>query len=160
MHYFVFLTTSLFIFWLLMSGFWHNSLLLLLGILSSIFAAFIGSTIKRHNDLELDLGFCLRLPGYMIWLVGQVWLANVDTAKRIWMPNRYPVTPTIKKLRMSQRTNLGKTIYANSITITPGTVSIDIDDDQVIVHALSRASITELDQGHMDRKVTKLEPRK
>lgn len=156
MLYFVFLTIILFSFWLLLSGFWDNTLLLILGILCSIFASLMGLKIKQQNEFDLDLGFFLRFPKYVMWLSGQILLANVDTAKRIWMPKKYPISPTIRELQMSQSTSFGQTIYANSITITPGTVSMEINKDHVIVHALSHASIIDLQKGDMDRKVTEL----
>ena len=157
MLHFIFLVISLFSFWLLLSGFWNNTLLLVLGFISSVFAAFIGAKIKQQNEFSLDLGFFLRFPKYLIWLIGEIWTANVDTAKRIWLPEKYPITPTISKLKTTQATNFGRTVYANSITITPGTVSVDIDDDVLTVHALSHHSIDDLAQGEMDARVTKLE---
>lgn len=157
MPYFLFLTFSLFVFWLLLSGYWDNTLLLTLGILSSVFGAYIGLRIKKQTALEIDLGVFLRFPKYIIWLFGQIWLANVDTAKRIWLPDKYPITPTIRALKMTQSTDLAQTLYANSITITPGTVSMDIKNNHVIVHALSKTSMDALEQGLMDRNVTALE---
>ena len=156
MFYFVFLTIVLFSFWLLLSGFWDNTLLLILGILCSLLASLMGLKIKQQDEFDLDLGFFLRFPKYIMWLSGQILLANIDTAKHIWMPKKYPITPTIRELEMSQSTSFGQTIYANSITITPGTVSMDIIDNHVVVHALSHASIVDLQQGGMDRKVTEL----
>lgn len=157
MLHFIFLVISLFSFWLLLSGFWDNVLLLGLGLLSSLFAAFIGVKIKQHNEFKLDLGFFFRFPKYLVWLIGQIWAANVDTAKRIWFPDKFPISPTISKLKTTQATSFGRTVYANSITITPGTVSIDIDDNILTVHALSHLSIEELERGEMDARVTKLE---
>ena len=160
MLHFIFLVISLFSFWLLLSGFWNNSLLLILGLLSSLFAAFVGVKIKQQNEFKLDLGFFLRFPNYLIWLIGQIWASNVDTAKRIWLPHKFPITPTISTLKTTQATSFGRTVYANSITITPGTVSVDIDDDTLTVHALSHHSIVELEAGEMDARVTKLESKR
>ena len=157
MPYFILLVVSLFSFWLLLSGYWDHSLILIMGIISSFFAAFIGLKIKQQNEFKLDLKFFTRFPNYLLWLAGQIWLANVDTAKRIWMPDKYPITPTLSDLKTTQLTGFGQTIYANSITITPGTVTVDIDNDILTVHALSHHSIAELKRGEMDSRVTKLE---
>ena len=159
MHFFI-LVISLFTFWMLLSGFWDNTLLLVFGVLSSVFAAFIGLRIKWQNEFKLDLAFFRRFPKYVGWLVYQIYLANIDTAKRILFPKKYPISPTIRMLSMSQSTQFGQTIYANSITITPGTVSIDIENDQVIVHALAEGSIDELELGEMDSRVSALESKK
>ena len=122
-----------------------------------MFAAYIGLRIKQQNEFKLDLGFFLRFPGYFFWLAGQIWQANVDTAKRIWMPDKYPISPAIRFLKTSQSTGFGQSIYANSITITPGTVSVEMHDDGLTVHALSHHSIEDLELGEMDSRVTRLE---
>lgn len=157
MLYFSLLTVSLFSFWLLLSGYWDNTLLLIFGLLSSLFAAYIGAKIKQQNEFELDLGFFVRFPGYLVWLAGQIWQANVDTARRIWMPGRFPISPAVSRVKTSQKTPFGQSIYANSITITPGTVTIEMHDDSLTVHALSHHSIEELNRGAMDSKVSILE---
>ena len=157
MLHFIFLSIILFSYWLLLSGFWDHSLLLSLGLVSSFFAAYIGVKIKQQNEYNLDLGFFLRFPRYMFWLMGQIGSANIDTAKRIWFPEKFPITPTISKLKTTQASSFGQTIYANSITITPGTVSVEIEEDGLTVHALSHLSIEELSNGEMDARVTRLE---
>lgn len=157
MPYFILQLISLFSFWLLLSGFWDNMLLLGFGVASALFAAYIGMKIKQHDEFKLDLQFFLRFPKYIVWLIGQIWTSNVDTAKRIWLPQKFPISPTLSKLKTTQATSFGQSIYANSITITPGTVSVDIDGDELTVHALSHHSIDELERGEMDARVTKLE---
>ena len=57
----------------------------------------------------------------------------------------------------SQETELGQVIYANSITLTPGTVTIAIDKDIMVIHALTVGSATGLQTGEMDRRVTAME---
>jgi multicomponent Na+:H+ antiporter subunit E len=68
-----------------------------------------------------------------------------------------PISPTIIHVRASQKSDLGKVIYGNSITLTPGTVAIDIDGDKIEVHALTREAAQALRDGDMDRRVTRLE---
>ncbi len=160
MTHFVVLVISLFAFWLLLSGFWDNSLLIFLGLVSSIFATWIETRCRKTSPLIFDIKFAFRFPLYIIWLCGQIWKANIDTAKRIWFPTKYPISPSLKKLKVSQSTDMGKTVYANSITITPGTVSMDIEDNTITVHALALESIKDLEAGTMDKKVTQLESSK
>ena len=56
----------------------------------------------------------------------------------------------------SQKSDLGRVIYANSITLTPGTVTVDLDDDQVMVHSMTEVSAAGIKGGDMDRRVTKV----
>ena len=62
-----------------------------------------------------------------------------------------------KKIKTSQRTSLGTVIYGNSITLTPGTLTIEVDQDYLIVHALCDSSLNELEVGEMDKRVSDLE---
>ena len=68
-----------------------------------------------------------------------------------------PIAPRVFRVKTSQRTELGQVIYANSITLTPGTVSINLFDDEIEVHALTVAGAAGLEEGTMDRRVTELE---
>jgi len=76
--------------------------------------------------------------------------------KHIWLGNT-TISPTLKTIKASQKTDIGKVIYANSITLTPGTVTVNLEGDQIMVHALLRESIEGLQAGEMDRRVTRLE---
>ena len=82
--------------------------------------------------------------------------ANLDVMRRIVSPE-LPISPTIVRLPCTQHTDLGRVMYANSITLTPGTVSIDLDDEYVTVHALTREGAEALATGEMDTRVTALE---
>ena len=91
--------------------------------------------------------------GYGLWLLKEIALSNIDVARRILDP-RLPIDPRIIRVRPSQRSDLGRMIYANSITLTPGTVSLDLDDDEIEVHALTKEAAESLQSGAMDRRVT------
>ncbi len=144
-------------FWILLSGHWHNSLLLALGLASSLFAAWIGSRLNQASPAGPGPVLLLRLPGYLVWLAQEVVKANIDVVKRIWQPQTYPVSPTMRRLPTLQQTAIGKTIYANSITLTPGTVAIEVTEADVLVHALSREALRDLATGEMDRRVQRVE---
>ena len=68
-----------------------------------------------------------------------------------------PISPTVVTVKATQKTALGLVIHANSITLTPGTLSIDVEPGEIEVHALSEESIADLHSGEMDRRVSKLE---
>jgi len=77
----------------------------------------------------------------------------------IWHP-RLPIRPQVIRTRASQRTSIGLATFANSITLTPGTLSLDADEpDVIVVHALSDASAESLQTGAMDARVARLEGR-
>ena len=76
--------------------------------------------------------------------------------RRVLSPS-LPVTPTLIRVKASQTSDLGQVIYANSITLTPGTVAVDLVGDQIKVHALLREGIEDLQAGEMDRRICRLE---
>jgi multicomponent Na+:H+ antiporter subunit E len=96
------------------------------------------------------------LPHYWVWLLIEIIKANIDVARRIIDP-KMPIEPHLFEIPMTQKTDLGRVIFANSITLTPGTVSLDIGNDTILVHALTQAGEDGLATGEMDAKVTELE---
>ena len=76
--------------------------------------------------------------------------------KHIWLGNK-TISPTLKTINAGQATDIGKVIYANSITLTPGTVTVNVEGNKFMIHALLKESIEELEAGEMDRRVTRLE---
>ena len=84
--------------------------------------------------------------------------ANIAVALRIVSP-RLPIRPRVIRVRAGQRTDIGRVIYANSITLTPGTVTVDTEGDHITVHALTPEAAEGVLSGEMDRRVTRVEGR-
>ena len=144
--------------WLLLSGFFDNSLLLSFGALSCALVVFVAWRVETIDPEEQPLRPRLgpQLLWYWPWLLWQIVLANVDVVKRILDP-KLPIAPMLITLKPSQRSDLGRVIYANSITLTPGTVTTNLSGDTLEVHALTREAADSLRRGNMDRRVTRLE---
>lgn len=142
--------------WLMLSGMFVT-LLIAFGIASSVLVVWIALRMDvvdhEGHPIHIRTG---RWLSYMLWLVWQIVLSNLDVTRRILSPS-LPISPTVRRLRAGQRTDLGLVIYANSITLTPGTVTIDVEGGEVEVHALSREGIADLESGEMDRRVRALE---
>lgn len=152
-------TISLFLtltaFWLLISG--HYTLLILsLGLISIALVLYIAHRmdVVDHESQPLHLTF--KVPGYFLWLFKEIILSNISVVKHIWLGND-TISPVLTTIKASQKTDIGKVIYANSITLTPGTVAVDLDGDQITVHALLRENIEVLQGGEMDRRISRLE---
>lgn len=155
MRHTITLSLSLATFWLINSG--HNTALMLsLGAISIASVLYISHRMDVVDHESQPVHLTLKLPMYYAWLIKEIIFANILVVKHIWLGNKaiYPALATIKA---SQKTEIGKVIYANSITLTPGTVTIDIDGDRFMVHALVQESIKDLESGDMDRRVTQLE---
>jgi multicomponent Na+:H+ antiporter subunit E len=144
--------------WLGWSGH-YTPLLLGLGLASCVAVVLLAQRMRILDREGTPLELALRLPFYAPWLLWQVFKANVDVSRRILSP-RVPIQPRVVRVKTSQETDLGRVVYANSITLTPGTVSLRVEGDEIIVHALTRKAAEELLEGSMDRRVTRTEGRR
>jgi multicomponent Na+:H+ antiporter subunit E len=96
-----------------------------------------------------------KFPIYFIWLAWQVVVANFIVVREI-LRREINVTPRLIQVPTEQGDELHQVIYANSITLTPGTVTVRLQDNQIIVHALTRELAADLQTGTMGRRVRKL----
>lgn len=145
----------LFVFWLLLSGH-YTALLLTIGILccAGIVALAIRMSVldEEGHPVHLVVGSLTYWP----WLVFEIAKSTWGVARLILDP-KLPISPTMIKVRASQKTRVGVNIYANSITLTPGTISVEVEDDEILVHAITEGGAEELSEGDMDRRVTAFE---
>jgi len=153
-RYSVTLGAVLFVIWLLWSGH-YTPLLIGFGVVS---CAIVLVLTRRMNIADQECAPLLGLRPfiYLPWLIKEITLANIDVAKRVLTP-KMPINPRMIRVRASQKSDLGRVIYANSITLTPGTVSVDMQGEEIVVHALTSEAADEDKSGDMDRRVTKLE---
>jgi len=147
----------MFVFWVLLSG-KFTFILLCSGVVSSLFVAYLS-----HDLLFGKVKFCklgamiLRFICYLPWLFWQVILANLDVAYRTLHPSM-PIDPCVITFDADLETDAALVILANSITLTPGTVTIEADKNrQFRVHALSSGAAEDLLKGEMMRRVKKIE---
>ncbi len=141
--------------WLLFSGH-YDRLLLSIGFAFSILAVAIALRMEIVDRQTYPLPLNLSVLMFFVWLVREVIKSNLDVARRILSPS-LPISPNVFLLKASQRTDLGRVSFANSITLTPGTVSVDLQGDTIEVHALTQEAAETLQQGEMDRRVTAME---
>ena len=153
MHY-LFASIALTAFWLLLSGHF-TGLLLTLGGLSVLLVVWLVRRMDLVDHEPSLLKPSYRVPGYLLWLLWCVVKSNIDLARRIWDPN-LPIHPTWTRLDTNVTTPMEKALYANSITLTPGTLTTDVREDHFLVHSLSKESLAELRQGEMERRIKQL----
>ena len=141
--------------WFLWSG--HTDPLLLgLGAVSCGFVLWLSLRLKVVDRETEPFYLGYRPLLYVPWLLWEIAKANLQVAAVIWNP-RLPIHPSLFRVPATQHTELGQVIYANSITLTPGTVALDVRDGHILVHALTLASARGILTGDMDRRVTRLE---
>ena len=155
MLYIIGLTFSLSAFWLLMSGH-YTPLILFLGAISVGFVLYLTKRMDSLDEDTFEFKLKRRHFSYWSWLAKEIFKANLDVAKVILAPNM-KLSPRMLRVPTSQSSELSTVIYANSITLTPGTVSVDIEGDEIIVHALTQELMDGLTEGDMDKRVNYLE---
>lgn len=155
LRYIISLIVVLSLIWIGNSGYF-NGLLLSLGAVSVAFVVFMAYRLGIVDEESQPLSVSRRIVVYWLWLLKTLVQSNITVVKRIWQGPK-AINPVVARIPTSQKTEMGQTIYANSITLTPGTTTLDIQGDTLIVYALSYDGIRYLQGGEMDRRVKRLE---
>jgi multicomponent Na+:H+ antiporter subunit E len=145
----------LFAFWLLLSGYFVP-FLVTMGAVAAIAVAMLGRRMDVIDHEGHPVHLAWRVLWYWPWLFKEIAKSAWDVARIIVHPG-LPISPTLVRAKTSQKTAVGVTTYANCITLTPGTISIDVKRDEILVHALTREGAEGLLAGEMDRRVTRFE---
>ncbi len=116
-------------------SFYTKPLLLSLGAASILFTLWL---CARMKIIDRETVPYLHIPltmSYFVWLFREIAKANIAVVKAVLKPDM-EISPSLIKVPMHQDTDMGRTMFANSITLTPGTVSVAMEDDHILVHAL------------------------
>ncbi len=93
---------------------------------------------------------------YFLWLIKEIIKSSIQVIRIVWS-YKINITPTFEWVESKQTQDIGLVIYGNSITLTPGTVTLDIKDNMLLVHALEGDSIKELQHNDvMDTKIKQI----
>ena len=143
----------LFLFWIFLSG--HlEPLLLGLGMASVALTVFLSRRMNVIDHESYPLHLSSKFPGFFVYIFREIVKANIDVVTRILSWGKAPISPQMIEIPQSQETDLGAVIYANSITLTPGTVTIKLSKDNLTVHALSKEAASELATGAMSKEIS------
>lgn len=143
--------------WILLSGHFEP-LLLGFGVVSVFFTLWVAHRmdVVDHEGHPMHLAPHALLI-YWPWLAWEITKANWDVAKIIWSP-KLDIQPHSFTTKATQKTDVGLSLYANSITLTPGTVTIDMDTTGTFqVHALTTAAREGVETFDMDKRCTAME---
>ena len=140
--------------WLLLSGI-YTPLIIGLGLFSVVLVVWISYRMELIEREGMPFHLILHIPKYLLWLAKEITLANIHVAKLIIDP-KLPISPSMIEVKATQDSDLGRVIHANSITLTPGTVSVELEGDVILVHAISKEAAEGTLEGGIDRRVTAL----
>ena len=146
---------GLFLFWLALSGLFAP-LLISLGVVACLLAT---AAVWRLNMVDREAQPLELLRGaltYWPWLVVEIIKSAWNVTKVVLHP-RLPISPTMTVVKASQKTPSGLATYANSITLTPGTLTTGVSGHTLTIHALVKDGALDLESGGMDRRVSQFE---
>ncbi len=152
-------TVTVFLFlsgnWVLWSGY-YNPLLLTLGVFSCALSVYVAVRMQLLDKEGFPIEIFLSFLAYLPWLLRELVKSGVEISLCVLNP-RVHIAPRIVKIKPTQKTPLGLMIYANSITLTPGTVSIGVSNEEIEVHTLTDNAEKDLINGTMNRRVAAIE---
>ena len=149
------LFVSLYAFWLLLSGFF-TPFLLVAGAGSALAVVWFAGRMGLVDTEGQPIHVAGRILLYWRWLLVEIIKSGWQVSKIILSPG-LPISPSLVRFRPTQRTSVGLVTHANSITLTPGTIAMEVGPDEFLVHGLTRAAAQGTVDSEMDRRVTACE---
>lgn len=145
----------LFLFWLVLSGH-YTAFLVTAGALCAALCVFAMMRVRVADAEAYPAELFTGAITYFPWLIWEIAKSAWAVTKIILHP-RLPISPTMTVVHASQKTSVGIATYANSITLTPGTITVGVNGKELVVHAIVTEGAIDLEQGGMDRRVSRFE---
>jgi len=142
--------------WLLMSGI-YTPMITGLGVASVLLVLLVMKRMDAQDNDRVELALApSHFIKYMIWLMVEIARANWAVTKTILSPTMR-IRQHLFAVPISQRTEVGQVIFANSITLTPGTITVETEGDHFLVHAVSYSENDPEAIAEMDARITACE---
>jgi len=150
----------LFGFWVLLNGRWTTEIavvgIIVCAALYAFMVAFMGYSPKQELKIARRIP---RIIGYFIYLITEITKSSIATIKLIWSPDM-EIQPRVTSFHTRLKSDPGKVILANSITMTPGTITVDVRDDLFLIHCLDESFDVGQDGFEMEDRILLLEKSK
>lgn len=140
--------------WLVWSGIF-KPLLLGLGLISCVLTVYVKNRMDYFQTKVFAFRFGRRLINYWGWLIKEIVKSSIEVARVVIDP-KLPASPQVVKIEAKCKEPVVQTILANSITLTPGTLALDVHDGIITVHTLTKEGADELKKGEMNERVAAL----
>ncbi len=151
------LLVALFALWLGLSGYF-KPFLLTLGVLSCLFTLYLARRMNLLDDEAVQLQLRPGLLLYLSWLGGEV-VKSAWSVSRVILAREMPISQHLLAVPCTQKPEMGHVIFANSITLTPGTVTVETAPGKFLVHALTEEAANLDGFAEMGRRVAEVEAR-
>ena len=151
------LAIALFVFWLALSGH-YTPMLIVIGGLCAIGCTLAAARIRIVDAEGYPIEWLGAWATYFPWLICEIAKSAWSVTKIVLAPG-LPISPAMTVVSASQHSSVGVATFANSITLTPGTITVAVNGNVLTVHSLVRDGAADLAGGEMDRRVRALEGR-
>lgn len=148
------LAALLIIAWVLWSGMF-KPLLLALGAVSCVLVGYLAARMGYFDSSTFALRISHRLLGYWLWLLGEIVKSSIDVM-RIVLARKLELHTRVVEIDAADLDDVEQALLGNSITLTPGTLTLDVSDGKLLVHALTPEGAEALEGGEMKRRVAAL----
>lgn len=135
---FIILVLALAGLWLLLSGYFDVPLLLIFGVASVLAAALLAARAKVLDEDAVPAGLLPGIIGYWVWLAGEIGKANIAVMRQA-LAVEPKLSPKFFVVPNPPKSTVGKVTFANSITLTPGTIAVDMRENEILVHGITEA---------------------
>lgn len=149
-------SASLFIFWLILSGDYHPFSMVLGFVISISIVGMNHKLIFDDHGRKLSFKKVGHLFMFIFVLIKEIWVANLDVAKLV-LSRELKIEPSFYVLKHRLHSNNLKVLYANAITLTPGTLTVDLDEDTFLIHALTKKAGEGLVGSALEKAIEALE---
>lgn len=149
----------LFLFWFALSG-RTEPLFVVTGAIGAVVITLVTSPVTAaclrpdadHVRITRIPLAVVRALGFAVWMAGRILVASVQLA-RIVLSRTMPLDPCSVRFQTELRSPLARTTLTNAISLVPGTLTVDIDGNDIVVHALSPLQVEDLVTGRLQNKV-------
>jgi multicomponent Na+:H+ antiporter subunit E len=133
-----------------------NWLLAGFGLGSCLLVTWLSQRLQVLDPESQPFHLSWQIISFLTWLAREVWTSNVAVA-RVVLARRIVIRPLLVRVPASQRSSIGQVIHANTITLTPGTLTLDLRDGELLVHALTDSLLSAQDSRTIDQRILRLE---
>jgi multicomponent Na+:H+ antiporter subunit E len=141
--------------WLMWSGMF-KPLLIVLGLFSCLVTCYVAHRMSYFDNDVFALHFSVGLFVYLLWLTKEIIRSSIEVSRVVLDP-ALPISPRTVDLDASKLGAVEQVIFGNSITLTPGTLALDLHRGVIKVHSLTREGAESLVSGEMGRRIALLQ---
>jgi len=146
---------ALLIFWFMLSG--HFTVIIVTSaVMYSLIAAYFTYNYFLEEISITGIKRIFKFIAYLPWLFWEIIMANLQVAYIVLSP-KMPISPELVETETNLKTDYGKTALGNSITLTPGTVTIEIEDSKILVHAITKEHAQDIRNKDIEKKILRIE---